>query len=73
VDLTQSMPSFWDAEIDKVDHFPKSLGLHKIISSSPAKEEYIANAKFLADKIAPMKHWLFLTLESLGNLPPILC
>ncbi|KAF0393710.1 alpha/beta-hydrolase [Gigaspora margarita] len=55
VDLTQSMPSFWDTEIDKVDHFPKSLGLHKIVSSSPAKEEYIANAKFLADKIAQKK------------------
>ncbi|CAG8753053.1 14463_t:CDS:2 [Cetraspora pellucida] len=55
VDLTQSMPSFWDTKIDKVDYFPKTLGLHKTVPSSPTTEEYIANAGAITDKIAPKK------------------
>ncbi|CAG8765556.1 7569_t:CDS:2 [Gigaspora margarita] len=51
VDLTHSMPSFWDAEVDKADFIPKLLGFHK---TSP-DEEFIANAKALSDKISLKK------------------
>ncbi|CAG8518683.1 17375_t:CDS:2 [Gigaspora margarita] len=52
VDLTHSMPSFWDAELDKVDFIHKKLGSREIGPSSPVADEYIANAKALSDKIA---------------------
>ncbi|CAG8795170.1 38689_t:CDS:2 [Gigaspora margarita] len=55
VDLTHSMPSFWDAEIDKVDFLPKKLGFREIGPSSPVADEYIVNVKALSDKIAQKK------------------
>ncbi|KAF0439332.1 alpha/beta-hydrolase [Gigaspora margarita] len=55
VDLTHSMPSFLDAEIDKADIVPKILGFRKIGPSSPIADESIANAKALSDKIAQKK------------------
>ncbi|CAG8656243.1 5788_t:CDS:2, partial [Racocetra persica] len=55
VDLTHSMPSFWDAEMDKVDFLPSDLGLFTNYPSSPAIDEYQVNAKALADKIALKK------------------
>ncbi|CAG8688159.1 2362_t:CDS:2 [Dentiscutata erythropus] len=55
VDLTQSMPSFWNAELDKVDIVPRELGVHKIEYSSPVADEFIVNAKALSDKIAQKK------------------
>ncbi|CAG8532342.1 6336_t:CDS:2, partial [Scutellospora calospora] len=55
LDLTHSMPSFWDSEIDKIDYMPKELGFFKIKTSSPVMDQYITNAKALADKIAQKK------------------
>ncbi|CAG8746442.1 4883_t:CDS:2, partial [Dentiscutata heterogama] len=55
VDLTQSMPSAWSAEIDKIDYIPSKLGLFDLGPLSPITEEYFANAKALADKIALKK------------------
>ncbi|CAG8645683.1 20105_t:CDS:2 [Gigaspora margarita] len=55
VDLTHSMPSFWDDLVDKVDILPKILGGRKIWPSSPAADEYIANVKALSNKIAQKK------------------
>ncbi|KAF0432756.1 alpha/beta-hydrolase [Gigaspora margarita] len=55
VDLTHSMPSFWDAEVDKADFIPKLLGFRKIGPSSPVADVFIANAKALSDKIALKK------------------
>ncbi|RIB18322.1 Alpha/Beta hydrolase protein [Gigaspora rosea] len=55
VDLTHSMQSFWDAEIDKVDFLPKKLGFREIGPLSPVADEYIVNAKALSDKIAQKK------------------
>ncbi|CAG8824102.1 20475_t:CDS:2, partial [Dentiscutata erythropus] len=55
VDLTHSMPSFWDAEIDKTDYLPKKFGFRKIEPSCPVANEFIANAKALSDKIAQKK------------------
>ncbi|CAG8833947.1 13861_t:CDS:2, partial [Racocetra persica] len=52
VDLTQSMPSKRDPEIDKVDFTPSKLDYFANLPSSPAMEEYLANAKALANKIA---------------------
>ncbi|CAG8768042.1 21572_t:CDS:2, partial [Racocetra persica] len=51
VDLTHSMPSFWDAKIDKVDFVPSKLGLFAF-PSSPTMDESHINAKALADKIS---------------------
>ncbi|KAF0547351.1 lipase/esterase family protein [Gigaspora margarita] len=55
VDLTYSMPSFWDAELDKVDFIHKKLGSREIGPSSPVADEYITNAKALSNKIAQKK------------------
>ncbi|CAG8845557.1 16532_t:CDS:2, partial [Gigaspora margarita] len=55
VDLTHSMPSFLNAELDKVDILPKTFGFREIGPSSPVADEYIANAKALSDKIAQKK------------------
>ncbi|CAG8483509.1 2726_t:CDS:2 [Cetraspora pellucida] len=52
VDLTQSMPSKWDSEIDKIDFVPSELGYFTNVPSSPAMDEFYANTKVLADKIA---------------------
>ncbi|CAG8704831.1 33626_t:CDS:2, partial [Racocetra persica] len=51
VDLTQSMPSKWDSELDNVDIIPAVLDYSANIPSSPAMDEYHVNAKALADKI----------------------
>ncbi|CAG8837929.1 21907_t:CDS:2, partial [Gigaspora margarita] len=61
VDLTHSMPSFWDAEIEKVDFLPKKLGFREIGPSSPVADEYIVNAKALSDKIAQKKPTIMFT------------
>ncbi|RIB19220.1 Alpha/Beta hydrolase protein [Gigaspora rosea] len=55
VDLTHSMPSFWDDLVDKVDILPKILGGRKIWPSSPVADEYIANVKALSNKIDKKK------------------
>ncbi|RIB13707.1 Alpha/Beta hydrolase protein [Gigaspora rosea] len=55
VDLTHSMPSFWDAKLDKIDILPKKFGFREIGPSSPVADECIANAKALSDKIAQKK------------------
>ncbi|CAG8594043.1 17102_t:CDS:2 [Cetraspora pellucida] len=55
VDLTHSMPSFMDAEMDKTDYIPSNLGLFTNYPSSPIMDEYHTNAKVLADKIALKK------------------
>ncbi|RIB18306.1 Alpha/Beta hydrolase protein [Gigaspora rosea] len=55
VDLTQSMPSYLDAEIDKADYIDKKLGIRGIGSSSSLEDEFNANVKALADKIAQKK------------------
>ncbi|CAG8832988.1 31947_t:CDS:2 [Gigaspora margarita] len=52
VDLTQSMPSRWNSEIDKVDYIPSGMDFLTKLPSSPAMDEYFVNAKALADKIA---------------------
>ncbi|CAG8479981.1 23037_t:CDS:2 [Cetraspora pellucida] len=51
-DLTQSLPSKWNSEIDKIDFVPSALSYFTNVPSSPAMDEYHANAKALADKIA---------------------
>ncbi|CAG8760409.1 14956_t:CDS:2, partial [Gigaspora margarita] len=63
VDLTHSMPSFLDAEIDKADIVPKILGFRKIGPSSPIADESIANAKALSDKIAQKKPNILFTFS----------
>ncbi|KAF0396649.1 alpha/beta-hydrolase [Gigaspora margarita] len=55
VDLTQSMPSYLDAEIDKADFIDKKLGIRGIGSSSSLEDEFNANVKALSDKIAQKK------------------
>ncbi|CAG8742737.1 12043_t:CDS:2, partial [Cetraspora pellucida] len=52
VDLTQSMPSKWNSELDKVDYIPSELDFFIKFPLSPAMNEFHANAKALADKIA---------------------
>ncbi|KAF0511809.1 alpha/beta-hydrolase [Gigaspora margarita] len=54
-DLTHSMPSFWNAELNKIDLIPSKLGFYDIGAPSPASEEYFVTAKALADKIALKK------------------
>ncbi|CAG8855752.1 18127_t:CDS:2, partial [Gigaspora margarita] len=54
-DLTHSMPSFWSAELNKIDLLPSKLGLFDIGAPSPVSEEYFVTAKALADKIALKK------------------
>ncbi|KAF0429539.1 alpha/beta-hydrolase [Gigaspora margarita] len=49
VDLTHSMPSFWDAELIKADFLPDTFNIRP---SSSLADEFIANAKALSDKIA---------------------
>ncbi|CAG8565788.1 14413_t:CDS:2 [Cetraspora pellucida] len=52
VDLTQSMPSKWNPELDKVDYVPSELDVFIKLPLSPAMNEFHADAKALADKIA---------------------
>ncbi|CAG8769322.1 11537_t:CDS:2 [Dentiscutata erythropus] len=52
VDLTHSMPSFSDPEIQKVDIIGQRI---RIRPSTPLAEEFNANAKALSDKIAQKK------------------
>ncbi|CAG8757710.1 29769_t:CDS:2, partial [Racocetra persica] len=51
VELTQSMPSKWDSELDKVDYIPAALDYFANLPSSPVMEEFLVNAKALADKM----------------------
>ncbi|RIB19221.1 hypothetical protein C2G38_2036236 [Gigaspora rosea] len=55
LDLTHSMPSFWDDLAVKVDILPTILGGRKIWPSSPVADEYIANVKALSNKIDQKK------------------
>ncbi|CAG8815320.1 30527_t:CDS:2, partial [Gigaspora margarita] len=55
VDLTHSMPSYLDPEIDKADFIDKKLGIRGIGSSSSLEDEFNANVKALSDKIAQKK------------------
>ncbi|CAG8797933.1 38135_t:CDS:2, partial [Gigaspora margarita] len=49
VDLTHSMPSFWDTEIINADLISDTFSIRP---SSSLADEFIANAKALSDKIA---------------------
>ncbi|CAG8470126.1 97_t:CDS:2 [Dentiscutata heterogama] len=52
VDLTHSMPSFWDPEFKKVDIIGERINIRP---STPLADEFIANTKTLSDKIAQKK------------------
>ncbi|CAG8744370.1 3401_t:CDS:2, partial [Racocetra persica] len=55
LDLTHSMPSFWDAEINKAEVVDIIFNTHKVWPSSPIMDEYNANVKALSDKISQKK------------------
>ncbi|KAF0516123.1 alpha/beta-hydrolase [Gigaspora margarita] len=68
VDLTQSMPSRWNSEIDKVDYIPSGMDFLTKLPSSPAMDEYFVNAKALADKIA-LKNTTIVSHPSFTEVP----
>ncbi|CAG8447218.1 26095_t:CDS:2 [Gigaspora rosea] len=81
LDLTSSMPSNWDPEMDKTDYLPAELGISKFKLVVSMSTEFHEQAKFLEEKIKQKKTKSALAIpyvspmlaESLGNLPPILC
>ncbi|CAG8769094.1 14441_t:CDS:2, partial [Cetraspora pellucida] len=55
VDLTNSMPSYWNPEMDKTDWVVRALNTRKLGPSSSLSKEYYERAKNLADKIEQKK------------------
>ncbi|RIB26218.1 Alpha/Beta hydrolase protein [Gigaspora rosea] len=55
LDLTNSMPSIWDPEMDKTDYLPGDLGISKFKSVVTMSNEIHEQAKLLAEKIKQKK------------------
>ncbi|RIB25866.1 Alpha/Beta hydrolase protein [Gigaspora rosea] len=55
VDLTSSMASYWDSEMDKTDYLPAELGVSKFKSAISKSNEFLEQAKFLEEKIKQKK------------------
>ncbi|CAG8467903.1 3167_t:CDS:2, partial [Gigaspora rosea] len=55
VDLTSSMPSFWDPGMDKTDHVPKLLCFPKIGPPCHMSDEYLERVKIVSERIEQKK------------------
>ncbi|CAG8741455.1 13344_t:CDS:2, partial [Cetraspora pellucida] len=55
VDLTSSMPSYWEPEMDKTDFLTGVLNARKLGPPSPMSIEYLERVKILSEKIKKKK------------------
>ncbi|CAG8653981.1 11405_t:CDS:2 [Dentiscutata heterogama] len=55
VDLTASMPSYWEPEMDKTDHIPKLLVCPDLGPPCPMSIEYLERAKIVSERIKQKK------------------
>ncbi|CAG8754978.1 6162_t:CDS:1, partial [Funneliformis mosseae] len=55
VDLTSSMPSYWDSEMDKSDMIRGTLCLPSLGPPCPMSIEYLERVKILSEKIEQKK------------------
>ncbi|CAG8519460.1 6873_t:CDS:2, partial [Scutellospora calospora] len=55
VDLTSSMPSFWNHDMDKTDHVPRKLIFPKLGPPCPMSIEYLERVKIVSERIKQKK------------------